>query len=142
MRTWFLVAVLGANACASSRDVIYVPANAQPESSASETPSELEMNLAAYLGRGDGQIDKQGRARALVYLVDHGDEAQPRLLPYLQGDRPNLYAAMALAMIGSADSVGPLVAAMRHADPMTAEALRQIIAAHKHPDARAALQTP
>jgi HEAT repeat protein len=107
--------------------------------SASET-SEIDQRIRVLLfPSGDRQF-RGAREQALAYLLEHAEEAHPRLLALAEGDSPPVTVLAALPRFGRVESVPVLEKALRHASDATTVVAGQALGQHPRPEARAALE--
>lgn len=83
---------------------------------------------------------RHARAEALTELLDHADEAHPRLLALASVDEPPVLVLAALPHFGRAESIPVLERALRHASAPTTVTAAYGLAAHPSGAAREALE--
>ena len=102
--------------------------------------SEIDRKIEVLLfPSGDSQF-RGAREEALAYLLEHADEAHPRLLALVEGSSPSLAVLAALPRFGRIDSVPALEKMLRGAPDPTTVVAGQALGQHPRPEARAALE--
>ena len=110
-------------------------------SAAASEPSEIDRQLQLLLfPSGDRQFQHM-RDLALAYLLEHADEAHPRLLALVEGDSPPVAVLALLPRFGRAESVSVLERVLRHGSAPATVVAGQSLAQHPLVEARTALES-
>lgn len=103
---------------------------------ASEIDEKIKMLL---FPSGDWQF-RRTKEEAIAYLLEHAEQAHPRLLALAEGDSPPIQVLLVLPRFGRVESLPVLENALRKAsDPMTVIA-GQALALHPCAEARVVLE--
>ena len=102
---------------------------------------EMERQIRALLSPGGHEADRRNHDRALAFLLEHADEAHPRLLALLDpksGHVP-VAAVNAIPMFGRAESVPVLEKLMREGAELISGSAGQALARHPRRESLEAL---
>lgn len=120
---------------------MYQKAESLGMSSSASEASEIDRQLRLLLYRSGDRQFRHTRELALAYLLEHAEEAHPRLLGLAEGDSPPVMVLAALPRFGRIESVRVLEKALRTAPDATTVVASQALAQHPRPEARAALES-
>jgi HEAT repeat protein len=102
--------------------------------------SEIDQQIQSLVAPSGDPRYRGIRDEALGYLLEHADEAHPRLLALLGGDTPPIVAVAVLPAFGRAEDVPVLERFLRDADDPTTVVAGQALGQHAAPEARVALE--
>jgi HEAT repeat protein len=102
--------------------------------------TEIERRIEAMLAPSGDVAYGRVREAALQYLLQHADEAHPRLLEWADRAEPPVLVLLALARFGRPESVPVLERALANASDPTTVIAAQALAEHPAPAAREALE--
>jgi len=105
------------------------------------TGDELEQQIRALVSPGGHEADQRARARALGFLLEHADEAHPRLLALIEHPAGYIPVAVvnALPLFGMPESVPALERLMREGMELISMSAGQALAGHPRPESLDAL---
>ena len=102
--------------------------------------TEIERRIEAMLAPSGDVAYGRVREAALQYLLQHADEAHPRLLARADRAEPSVLVLLALARFGQPESVPLLERALANASDPTTVIAAQALAEHPAPAALEALE--
>ena len=106
----------------------------------SSSASEIDQQIQSLLAPSGDPRYRGIRDEALAYLLEHADEAHPRLQALVAGDHPPVLAVAVLPVFGRAEDVPVLDRLLREADDPTTVVAGQALGQHPATEARQALE--
>lgn len=105
------------------------------------TADEVDVQIQALLSPHGHEAERRAHDQALAFLLEHADEAHPRLLGFLDPAQPYVPVAVvnSLPLFGRADSVPVLEKLMREGADMISLSAGQALGRHPHAEALQAL---
>lgn len=102
--------------------------------------AEIDRHLQALLSPSGDAAYRRLREEALAFLLEHADQAHPRLLAAAAAPNPAPLVLLALPRFARSESVPVLERALRGGPDPTTVIAAQALAEHPLPDAREALE--